>query len=169
MCQHFQGWLCNDYVMTQLLYLKIISHLISTSNLLLLEMNTVHATFFKHRLHLFGLCWFVSCRLVGWFPRQPVNYLFQQLCPEPGRALTLPLHCDPGCHVHPILSNMVSMINLSEKIQRVEQEQEQAALKRHTQTRDRTLQHKKNILRNILLNSQKIHLRKMRKKLFSVL
>lgn len=52
---------------------------------------------------------------ISWFPRQLVNYLFQQLCLKAGRPLTLPL--PPRAVTQEAMSvlspsNTVSMINV---------------------------------------------------------
>lgn len=87
MCQHFEGWLCNNDLMTQLLYLKCLClNKLENLNYLKLRQMLLWTV-------LQGL--FVSCRWVGWFSRQPVNYLFQQLCLKAGRVLTLPLQLWP--------------------------------------------------------------------------
>lgn len=118
-------------------YLNCVSHTIHhthiISNLLLLEIKRVNDSLLHGRPHLFRLRYktHFSCRLAGWFPRQLVNYLFEQLCLKAGRALTLsvPSDCVPGGRVRPVISNTTSMVNLSGTSQ-AERHRGQAALKR---------------------------------------
>lgn len=98
---------------------------------------------------------FVSCLLFE-FPRQPANYLL--LCQKSGRALAPLPCCDPRGHVCPVLSNTMSMINPQPGTSRAHHslsssENTQPSLR--MQHGDRMQQHKENILRRLLLKTEK--------------
>lgn len=136
MCQHVQWWLCHDLVMIQPLYLKIISHrrkLSHTTSVwtelrgwFCLDADWVGVGF-QGNLSIICSCSFVWSLVLVFTPVSP------------------PFHRDPGGHGSPILSNTVSMINLSGTSQD-HHGLSTSENKQHT--------HRKNILRTTLLRKE---------------